>query len=189
MLIPKCLLTAALLIAATDKNHQGRPMLNGVYVEQGNGGAWIVSTDGAAMFVAFHRTDEVLEMPSLILPRDALTAALKLDKRVELDVRATTLGALSYAPLDMLYPPFRRVVPGATLSGQWPALFDVDLLARCVKAINTADDRKHHGLNVSLWPDTDKIVVRGQRDKCIAFMMSASKPKAAEMLPYEPLGA
>lgn len=189
MQVPKCLLSAALLIAATDKNHQGRPMLNSVYVEQGNGGAWIVATDGAAIFAAFHATDEVLEFPSLLLPRDALTAAIKLDKRHDLDVRATTLGALSYAPLEMQYPDWRRVLPGATLSGLWPALFDADILARCVKAVNVANDVKPHGLSVSLWPDTSRLVVRGLRDKCIVLMMAASKPKAAEMLPYEPLGA
>lgn len=189
MLIPKCLLNAALLIAATDKNHRGRPMLNGVYIEQGNGGAWIVATDGAAILAAFHQTDEVLEFPSLLLPRDALTAAIKLDKRHDLDVRVTTLGALSYAPLEMQYLDWRRALPGATLSGLWPALFDADILARCVKAVNMANDVKHHGLSVSLWPDTDKLLVRGKRDKCVAFFMAASRPAVEKMLPYEPLGA
>lgn len=187
MLIPRPLLSAALLCAATDKNHQGRPMLNGVYVEQAKGGVWIVGTDGYGRLAAFHSApDDVLPLPSVIIPRDALTAALKLDKRSELDVTATTLGALAYTPVDGQFPQWRRVLPGATLSGVWPAHFDADLLARAVKAVNVANDVKHHGLSVSMWPDTDKIMVRGARDKCIAFFLAArDNPK----YPYEPLEA
>lgn len=192
MKLPKELLKAALMCAATDKTHKGRPMLNGVYVEQAAGGAWIVATDGSVVFAAWHATTEVLGALDVIIPRAALEAALKLDKAQDLDVTPTHLGALAYSPLDMTFPPWRRVLPGATLSGQHPVRVDAHLLSRVVSAMNVANGAKDHGLNVALFADTDSYVVRGVRAKCLARVMAARnlhEYEPGKPVEYEPLGA
>lgn len=186
MRLPKSLLKAALLVAA---DRDIRYYLNGVYVEQGNGGVWIVGTDGQAILAAWHAcADEFMDAPSVIIPRDALTAALKLDKGDYLEVTSSALGALAYHPVDGVFPDWRRVMPATVLSGAWPETFDADTLARTVKAINIANDAKHHGLAATLLPDTSRIIVRGARSKCLALVMGARRVDSNN-LPYEPLGA
>jgi hypothetical protein len=194
MLVETQLLRAALLCAATHKNNASRPMLVGVYVEPAPGGAWIVSTDGCILFAAWQTAaDSLLGDLPVIIPRETLETVLKIHKGEHVVVTPASVGPMSYSPLGMRFPEWRRVLPKPSLTGAWPEAIDPFLLGRATQAVNIASGvSKDSGVLTGQYPDGDNVVVQGERDKCLAKVMGrrntmydADKNK----LTYRPLGA
>ena len=137
---------------------------------------WIVATDGSVIFAAKHTTDEVLDVHSVVIPRDALEAALKLDKQPDLNVTATHLGAFAYKPVDGTFPNWRRVMPGRELLGIPPLNIDITLLAAASKAIATANEGKDGIYAVQVdWDGENGAVLYGRRPQCLVKVCPARR--------------
>lgn len=174
MLIPTHLLKAALTCAATHKNSGSRPVLTHVLVEPVPRGAWIVSTDGSALFACKHEGDAgLLGDASVLIPRDTLEALFKIHKGSDVLLTPASVGPLTFTPYNGTFPDWRRVVPGETCSGIWPEQIDPWLLVQASKAVNIANlvTKLDAAAMLVQTPDSDKIVIRGAREDCIAVMM------------------
>jgi hypothetical protein len=194
MLVETQLLRAALLCAATHKNSLARPVLVSVYIEPAPGGAWIVSTDGCLLFAAWQTAaDSLLGDLPVIIPRETLEAVLKTHKGELVAVTPASVGPMSYLPLDMRFPEWRRVAPKPSLTGAWPEAINPFFLGRATQAVNIANGvSKDSGVMTGQYPDGDNVVVQGLRDKCLVKVMGrrgtvydADKNK----ITYRPLGA
>ena len=137
------LLKAAALAASKE---QTRYYLNGVAVQAGPRGSFLVATDGHRL-LAFRQSADDTPPVDIIIPADVI-AGIKLNKHVD-DATLTRESdthwrieycgtAISFAPIDGTFPDWRRVVPKET-TGEL-AQFDpayVGDFAKVAKALGT----------------------------------------------------
>ena len=127
--------------------------LNGVYLDPARGA--LVSTDGSVMFVTQFPELKRDNAPAVIIPRDALAAALKLCSKkavsLEMDVEAISgavrltfrpdaVSSTSCSAIDGRYPDYMRVIP-QTVDGTAGG-YDPGLLARVADALAAFGSRK-----------------------------------------------
>jgi len=117
----------ALLLFAAKKDV--RFYLNGIYSDPTG---YLVATDGHR--ILYIKTGE----PGfdLIIPREAADAAVKMAKKgQEIPLTATSLGQVTYTPVDGKYPDWRRVIPGSdNLHPNPQCLFEWQYLTDAEKA-------------------------------------------------------
>lgn len=111
--IPTAILKAALVCASTE---QVRYYLNGVYVDPKG---FLVSTCGHRMFVGKIDLTDTPAFDGWIIPREAIKRALTGYKAETITIAPDRVGAIMCAPVDGIYPDWRRVVPPTDgLSGE-----------------------------------------------------------------------
>ena len=121
----------AVLLAAGKKDI--RYYLNGIHVNSRH----IVGTDGHRVHVIAHGGDWPHD--PVTIPREVVELAVKA-KTLELTLTAEALGAISYKPIDGIYPDYMRVIPAQTevVTAERYADLNPDYLRDAVKAIQTA---------------------------------------------------
>ena len=110
--ISTAVLKAALICASTD---QHRPYINGVYIDPKG---YVVSTDGHRLFCAAINVAGLPAFEGWTIPSDVVKRAVTGNKFVNITVTPTQCGDIAYAPVDVPYPDWRRVLPAAELSGE-----------------------------------------------------------------------
>lgn len=127
----------AILLAAGKKDI--RQYLIGVHINERH----IVATDGCRLHAYAHGQ----EWPHgpVTIPRAAIEMALKA-KTVDIEITEVSVGAVSYKPLDGLYPDYMRVIPAvaqlAPISGDRQAILaNPDLLVDAYAFIKTVVDK------------------------------------------------
>ena len=136
MLVKKSDLQAVILAAGVK---DVRYYLNGVHVNAKH----LVATDGSRMHVVAH--GGTWEGPPVTVPREAILLALK-EKVAVLELTPTSVGRVSYSPLDGTFPDYTRVMvraPAKGAEGVIRANLIPSNLADAVKAISLADDEKN----------------------------------------------
>lgn len=134
MLIKRNQLAAALAVAPKDMKTSGnRFQMVGVNLHVSTGGqAYLMATDGVIAFVG-RVTDDSMGQASMILPYEAVDAALKLNpKAVYIDCSDGQLGGIQLKLIDAVYPDLQRIIP-SSLSGE-PAQYHQDQMRQCFKA-------------------------------------------------------
>ena len=105
--IPTATLKAALVCVSTE---QVRYYLCGVYVDPEG---FLVSTCGHRMFVGKIDLSGTPAFDGWIIPSDAIKRALTGYKADTITIAPDRVGAIMCAPVDGVYPDWRRVVPNA----------------------------------------------------------------------------
>ena len=118
----------ALLLAAGKKDI--RYYLNGVHVNSKH----LVATDGHRMHVIAHGGD--WPHGPVTIPREAVELAVKA-KTVELTLTTEVIGAISYKPIDGVYPDYLRVLP---------------------VSIGIVHGDRHVDVNPEYWRDAEKAI-------------------------------
>lgn len=118
----------AVLLAAGKKDI--RYYLNGIHVNSRH----IVGTDGRRMHVIAHGGD--WPHNPVTIPREVVELAVKA-KTLELTLTTEALGAISYKPIDGIYPDYMRVIPTQT---------------------EVVDGERHVDVNPEYWRDAEKAI-------------------------------
>ncbi len=146
------LLKAAALVASKE---QVRYYLNGVAVQAGPRGLYLVATDGHRA-LAFRQSGDDLPEVNIIIPADII-AGIKppkgvdivyLTKESESRWRIDYCGAsISFAPIDGTFPDWRRIVPKET-SGEL-AQFDPAYIGDFAKVAKALGANAKAGVKIS----------------------------------------
>ncbi len=103
--------TVALFAAQKDVRYY----LEGIYVKAHNGAALMVAVNGHMMGILrleLGEDDQAPEGEGIIIPNEAIALAIKATKKGhKIEITPTSIGAISYKPIDGHYPDFMRVVP------------------------------------------------------------------------------
>lgn len=131
MNIPTKTIKAALLFAPTADI---RYYLNSILLDQGPDGTFIVATDGAAAFVSM--IDVGHQPPAKYLIPLTLANHAAKSKTTDVEFKAApgslTLAGMTAAPVEGIYPDWRRVCKLPAQTGE--ACFDGDYAAKAKKA-------------------------------------------------------
>ncbi len=157
-----------------------RYYLNGVLLDTDAGK--IVSTDGHRMLII---TDSCLRAEygrSVIIPRDAIAAALKLAGKAcdfvtvtESAIQLDSGASVAYTPIDARYPDWRQVMPrGERIGDQAPATYAPEYIADAIAAVNVARGRapsKWAGKVAVYQRGNDAAIVSDGENGVIALVM------------------
>jgi DNA polymerase III sliding clamp (beta) subunit (PCNA family) len=119
-------LQALLLFAA---KNDVRFYLKGIYSDPSG---YLVATDGHR--ILYIKTGE--HGLDAIIPREAAEAAIKMAKKgQEIPLTRTSIGQITYTPVEAIYPDWRRVIPGSdNLQPNPQCLFEWQYLLDAEKA-------------------------------------------------------
>jgi len=124
-----------------------RYYLNGVLLDTATGK--LVSTDGHRMLIITDSCLRAVSGESVIIPRDAIAAALKLAGKscdfvtvTESAIQLDSGASVAYKPIDGVFPDWRRVMPrGERIGDQAPAMYLPEYIADAVAAVNIVRGR------------------------------------------------
>lgn len=164
------IMRAALICTSTEET---RYYLQGVSVEPNPRDLRVVSTDGHRLFCA--RVDVVVDVDKFLIPRDALTRALKGYKHsilyVSREGNLWRAGDVVFTPIDGVFPEsWSRVIPQdppatSTAAHFNPAyLVDMKKIAEALSGKGSVASVYQNGLNPAL-------VTFGAREDCLAVVM------------------
>lgn len=181
--IPKAFLTVAAMFAA---KKDIRYYLNGVCIDTGPNGTFLVATDGNTMCVAL--IDGVARpCAQLVLPAGALDVAIKANKAAPVTLtlpadlqgaavvsalRSVTISAagavVTVAEMDGRYPDWRRVAKHDTT--QAPAYYHPDYVSLVAKA-GALLDKRETGTHIRHGGDGCGYAQMDADGRCVAYVM------------------
>lgn len=164
------IMRAALICTSAEET---RYYLQGVSIEPNPRDLRVVSTDGHRLFCA--RVDVVVDVDKFLIPKDALTRALKGYKPKDLIVSREgnmwRAGDVVFTPIDGVFPDsWPRVIPQDPPETLTAAHFNPAYLADMKKIAEALDGR---GSAASVYQDglNPALVTFGGREDCLAVVM------------------